>query len=276
MEAQRALAARYACDFPADAARRLESVPASELASYLADIAPKLAVRIIDSMLPSAAADAFEMMNPDALSEILDALSEARCVIVLRAVAKTQRARLLALLPKKTALTVKRLLRAPAGSAGVMAEPVTAVLSQTMTVREAGRVVHGLGEGTFYVVDRDYRLVGVVHRQDLAASDEQTRIGTLMSREVVKLPSAAPLSAVRDHPAWIQHDEMPIVDGAGVLVGMIRHRRLRRLDAVRPPAVTAHRPPLAAFLDLGELYWASLASVMTAMAREKAAEVNDG
>ena len=56
------------------------------------------------------------------------------------------------------------------------------------------------------------------------------------------------------------------VDDAGVLVGVIRHKSLRRLGSGRGAPTPGRRPPLAEFLELGELYWVTLATMVGAMA----------
>ncbi len=280
MEAQRILASRYAADFPAETARRLETVPPAEVAAFFGALSPEVAVGAIDCMFPSTVAAALEGMGSDELSPILATLAPARCVLVLRAVAQAERARMLALLPEKRALAVERLLRSARGSVGEIAEPIPAELSPFMTVGEAAHVVNNVTALYVYVVDDDHRLVGVIHRRDLATSGERARVRDLMTAEVIRLPAAAPQNAVMDHPAWKRLDALPVVDSTDVLVGVIRHKNLRRLGET--PTATASGQPSAldAFLDLGELYWGTLASLITATQRQagpgKQTEVENG
>ena len=80
MDALRTLAARYATSYPALAARRLETVSSGDVAVFLADLEPETAIGVIESMLPSTVARAFEAMGREALSAILEHLPVARCV----------------------------------------------------------------------------------------------------------------------------------------------------------------------------------------------------
>ena len=272
MEASNLLATRYAASFPAEAARRLETVASEDVAAFLGDIEPVSAVAVIESMLPPTAAAAFEAMDQEQLSAILERLPVARCVLIMRSVDKTQRATMVGLLPRSNAANVERLLRSSQGSAGLLADPVPVVISPDMSIAEAQLAVEGLKDPYVYVVDPDDRLLGVMHRVELAKSDRQARVGNLMSRQVIRLPADAPQSAVRNHLAWKDFDTLPVVDGSGVLVGVIRHKKIRR-SADAPQAEPApRRAALAAFLDLGEVYWSGLASVITAMAGRPAPE----
>lgn len=266
MEALQSLALSYASKHPVDAARLLETVSSSDTGAFLAELDPGTAVAVIEKMSPSTAAAAFATMDPTALTGVADRLSISRWVLVLRCLSNDQREAMLALLPRTTAPRVERLLRSPKDSAGFLAEPTPAVLSPEMSVGEARDAAAGLTGPYAYVVDDDHRLIGVIHRKSLAASDDRARIGNLMTPQVTRIPSAAPLSAVRDHRAWFEFDVLPVVDGSGVLVGVIRHRNVRGSGRPRQSAPISQRPPLDTFLELGELYWSGLTSVVAAMA----------
>lgn len=272
MEALQTLAVRYASRFPADAAHRLDTVPAADAGFFLAELDPQTAAVVIDGMAPSSAAAAFETMEPDKLARILERMPVARCVRVLRSVDKDERAAIIGLLPRKTAPWVERLLRSSKDSAGFLAEPARAVLSPEMSVAEARQLVGGISSSAVYVVDGDHRLVGVIHHRQLAESDPRARIGNLMSANVIRIPSAAPLSAILNHQAWFDFDQLPVVDDAGVLVGVVRHRSIRQTEKTYRAAPLSPLPGLATFLDLGELYWGGLTSVVSAMAGRPAAE----
>jgi len=277
MHATQTLAIRYAARFPAEAARRLEGITNQEVGAFLAALDPEDAVGIITGLSPHTAGAALETMDPEAVAAILDHLSLSRCVLVLRCVRKSQRATMIELLPKNIALKVERLLRSPEGSAGDLAEPVPAVLSPEMNVEEARRITGVIPGRYAFVVDDDARLVGVMHRNELAKSDPLARIGNLMAKPVTRLPSAAPHSAVRDHQAWNDFDVLPVVDNNGVLVGVVRHRSIRRSERLAHTSHASPRPALATAMDLSELYWGGLtslfASLSTRIESERPAEV---
>ena len=141
-----------------------------------------------------------------------------------------------------------------------------------MSVGEARDVAGGITGPYAYVVDDEHRLIGVIHRKALASSDVRARIGNLMSTQVIRIPSAAPFSAVRDHRAWFDFDELPVVDASAVLVGVIRHRIVRSSGSTQQSAPISQQPLLDTFLELGELYWGGLTSVVSAMADRQPAE----
>jgi len=280
MEAVQTLALKYAVRFPADTARRLETLANADVSSFLAELDPETAAGIVVGMPPATAGAAFEAMSPDALKAILAVLPVSRCVPVLRSLGKKERATMVGLLPTGVAPVVERLLRSPEGSAGDLAEPVPAVLSPEMSVDEARHIVGFIPGRYVFVVDDDSRLVGVMHRNELVKSDPRARIGNLMATPVTRLPSAAPHSAVRDHQAWNDFDVLPVVDDAGVLVGVVRHRSVRRSGHMTHPGSASSRPALAIAIELAELYWGGLTSLFASMSNrfesEGPAEVKHG
>jgi Mg/Co/Ni transporter MgtE len=211
-------------------------------------------------------------MEPAELARILELLPVSRCVLILRPLDKEEQTVMVGLLPSTTAPWVERLLRSSKDSAGFLAEPARAVLSPEMSVGEARQLIGGIVGSSVYVVDGDNRLVGVVHQRQLAASDPRALVGNLMSAKVTRIPSAAPLSAIRDHQAWFDFDRLPVVDGSGVLVGVIRHRSVRRSGRALRAAPTSHGPVLNTFLELGELFWGGLTSVVAATANREPME----
>ena len=272
MEALQTLAVRYASRHPADAARRLETVSSADTGTFLTELDSGAAAAVIERMSPSSVAAAFVAMDPAVLAEIAEHLPVSRWVLVLRCLANEKRDALLTLLPRKTAPQVERLLRSSTNSAGFLAGPTPAVLSPEMSVGEARGVAGRITGPYAYVVDDDHRLIGVIHRKALTTSDVRARIGNLMSTQVTRIPSAAPFSAVRNHRAWFEFDELPVVDSSGVLVGVIRHRNVRSSEPTQQTALILQRPLLDTFLELGEWYWGGLTSLVAAMGDRQTVE----
>jgi magnesium transporter len=266
MDAQQSLAERYARAYPGEAAVRLEAVPTHDVAEFLTDIEPETAAEVVEAMLPSSAAAAFELIDQSRLRAIVERLSVMRCALVLRSVEITNRRAMIGLLPKGAALKLEKLLRSADGTAGVLAEPIPYVLSPGMDVTEARQALEGTSGSYAYVVNEEHRLVGVVHRRDLSKNARPTQLNELMSHRVVKLPTGASLATVRNHRAWDDFETLPVVDTSGVLVGVIRHRNLRRSHSMRRSKPEAlRRTALETLLDLGEVYWTGLASVVESL-----------
>ena len=184
---------------------------------------------------------------------------------MLRALDKPKRKAVLAELPRDVAATLTGPLRAPYGSLGAMAEPVHALLSPEMRVGDARDVLRDTPLAYGYVVDQDRRLVGVVHRRELRLDRISASVSSLMTSEVVRLPASASPWALHEHSAWRDFDVLPVVDKEDKMVGILRHRSLRRLRSQGPGSPLLASPAMNTFLELGELYWGGLTSMLTTM-----------
>jgi magnesium transporter len=255
------LAEDYAEQFPEEVARALEGFSPAAVAEVFAGLPAACAAGVLTHMVPVHAAAVVEGLDPETLGGILSHLATARCAVVLQHVASARRAGVIALVPPTRRAQIERLLRAAASSAGLLVEPVEAGLSPRMTAAEALPFVRRTHLSYGYVVDTEHRLIGVVDRRQLEASHSDTRIVDLMSREVSRLPAGTSLAALARHPAWEAFDVLPVVDGTGVLVGIIRHKALRRSLSTRPSAPRS-QPRLGTVLELGELYWNGLSTLV--------------
>ena len=79
----------------------------------------------------------------------------------------------------------------------------------------------------------------------------------MMQPATVRLPATAKLASTYSHPAWSRMDAIPVVDDSGILVGVLRHRQVRRL--LSTPGTGGL---MRALLGLGELYWVGLTTFL--------------
>jgi len=107
------------------------------------------------------------------------------------------------------------------------------------------------------VVDRGRRLIGYLHVRDLVRASPKVPITSVMRPASVQIQASARLANSISHPAWRELDAIPVVDKGRVLLGILRHRQLRRLQSSQA------RGDLAETLfGLSELYWMGLSTLM--------------
>jgi Mg/Co/Ni transporter MgtE len=111
-----------------------------------------------------------------------------------------------------------------------------------------------------YVVDREQRLLGALDIRELMLAESKATLGAVMHREVVSVSAHADLATVLSHPGWRELDALPVVDGAGVFFGIIRHRAMRQI-AGRADEHEA-RPMVRTVVSLGELYWTGMSAFL--------------
>jgi magnesium transporter len=264
MDAAFGFASRYAADHPAEAAKRLEGLSPEDVASFVEKVDHATAAKLLDRLAPPIAGSIVEAMETEAASEILALGSVDQCVRVLRHVSHDRRRQILSLLPQRVATMVGRILTFPEGSAGSIADGSVTALPSDMTVDSGRRVSRDPRFPYVYVVDRGHRLVGVAHKRDLEESSERATLQEIMAPVVARVPATASVSQLQRHGAWRHFDALPVVDGRGVYLGAIRHKDLRNLDG-RHVAAGGTGQPIATLLDLSELYWLGLSTMVTAL-----------
>lgn len=187
------------------AARELEGLSAREAGALLA-------------ALPGAA-----------VRTVLAALSETRAAQVLAAVEPDARDRVLAALPPRRRAGILALFEHSPDTAGALMDPRVTPFRADMTVGDALRRIRTFREKEFdaiYLVDAAGRLSCLVPLAELVTADEATRLDDLQRYPPVSVAAQATreeiVAALRDQRATA----LPVVDGAGRLIGVLRHSTL--------------------------------------------------
>lgn len=224
-----ALNQRFLLDFPHEAARELEAIPADEAAGLLAGLPPRAVVRAWEALSPDVARQILEGLPDDMASHVLAEAEPATSVAVLAQLDMQGRDSRLARLDPQVARELRDLLAYPADSAGRMMDPQVSPLRAGLTVGEALarlRTIRRRGLRELFVVDDENRLVGRVEVQDLAIADEGAPL-----REIVRsvIAAARDLDPREDVVAVLQQHPitaLPVVNHAGRFVGVIRQAEL--------------------------------------------------
>ncbi len=185
-------------------------------------------------------------------------LAPAIAAALLRRTAPERRAEVLPCLPEELAARIARLLSYPDGTVGSVTDPGVLALSGDVCVGEAVRHVrrfHTAAHHHVYVVDRAQHLEGVVHLRALVGSRPRDPLADVMQPMRAQLAARSRIVTAAAHPGWREFDALPVADESGLLLGMVRHRQIRQLDALTGPGGIT-----SALVGFGELYWMMLSS----------------
>jgi Mg/Co/Ni transporter MgtE len=266
MRAQNVCARGFAETHPEDAARLIEQYPASESAAFLEVLPPGSAAGVIERMSPAMGADCLAALSPARGAAVLTALPPRVAVALLRRVTPAQQDTLLSTLPADTTHRFRRLLSYPEDTVGSIADPGVLALPQDLSVGDALRQIRrhsATAHHHIYVVDRAQRLVGVMHIRDLVSASAKAMLTGIMRSAHISLAATTRLTTAAAHPGWREIDALPVSDDTGVLLGMVRYRQLRRLDAMAGAGSLADT-----LLGLGELYWMGLSTFLPVIPRD--------
>ncbi len=259
MELAQRMGVAFTTQHPDDAARLMERLPPTDTASFLAILAPADVTGVLSQMSSTRAGGCLAAMDQAQAARIVSALPATVAARVLRQMKDPQP--LLSTLPRDLADAVTRLLRFPEGTAGALADPSVLTLPEDLSVADALKLLRQAPERVFsylYVLDRGDRLVGVLDLGELMSSSGPATLNAIMRRGPVAVRGHTDLHTVAADPAWLEFDALPVVDGSGSFLGVIRHRALRRLMEQVRTGVSGFSP----LINLAELYWNGFSKVL--------------
>lgn len=269
--ALRLLADAFLAEHPDDAGRRLERLEPREGARLLDELSPDEAGGIIRTMSPQPAALYIAAMRPETAAGAIESLPVDLAARILRRIEPDERARLLGDVSDEAARSIRALAEYPEDSVAAHTETRDWAAPADWTVSDVRKRLREAPEPHIYVVNRAHEVVGVVHADSLRDTPGQRRVLDIARRDVIKLRAEAKIATVQSHPAWLDVDTLPVVDGAGRLVGLLRHQAVRRATAGTSTGTPANAV-IQTIVGLGELYWTGMTTVLTGISPRKTAQ----
>lgn len=250
---------------PEATSRLLETVPIAEAAAVVADTDADVGTIIIRHMTPSFAACCLAEMDVESAVAIVCRLPVDTAGSLLRRISLQARQSILDQTPQHWRAPLQRVLRYPPDTVGALMDPMVHVVTDDVTAGQALQQVREVPQSLYFdlpVVDRRDALVGHIDVRQLLGADPNSRVTTLMERDLISVYAHANTRILANHPGWEKLDSLPVVDEAGVVVGAIRHRTLRNI-AQRKDETGEQKPALNTLLAFGELYWKGLTAVLS-------------
>jgi magnesium transporter len=224
----------YVSAHPADAARVLESVRASEAAELFARLPARAAAPALTAMLPPLAARVLGALDDERTLALLSAGGAQGAVAILRQIPEPRRSRLLNGLSTMTAVVSRMLLGYSDETVGAWADPEMLALPSATTADEALARVRADADAEaseLYIVAEAGRLQGVVALADLLRAPPATSVTSLSRPPAATLPASTPLDGALAHPAWQRTSILPVVERGERLIGVLRLAKLHEAVA---------------------------------------------
>ncbi len=224
-----ALNQRFLIDFPGEAARTLESMPAEEAAELLGAYAPRAVVRAWEALAPDVAREVLAHLPEELSRHVLAESEPASSVAVLSQLEPEEREKLLAGLDREVAHELRQHAAYPENSAGRLMDARVSPLRAGMTVAEAIerlRTIRRRGLRELFVVDDAGRLVGRVDMQDLALADGAQPLSEIQLGVVAAVGDLEPREEVVEILQREAITALPVVNHEGRFLGVIRQAEL--------------------------------------------------
>ncbi len=224
-----ALNLRFLLDYPREAARRIEAMPAREVSTLLAALPLHAVVPVWHSLTTDVEQAVFTQLPEQRAAELLAELEPARSAALLNRLEKDEREHYQSLISAQAAAEIRALMSYPADSAGELMDPRVPSFRGELTAQEVLarlRRTKWRGLRELYIVDNNGRLDGRVDIQDLALADPDQTLARIARKIADAVQDTSPREEVVEK---MHHDtvtDLPVIDFDGQLVGVIRQAKL--------------------------------------------------
>lgn len=212
---------------PADIAEvlsQLSEEQATELVHRL--YLRRTAAETLGEMEPEDSAELLAKLNREEAIKILSRMDPDDAVDILEELPETVQQELLSRLGREEAEVLTDLLAYPPDTAGGLMSPEVVALSLDMTVQEAidllrRRVEEAASIYYAYAVDDTGILQGVLSLRDMALAQPNTRLASLLMRDIIAVPVDADAEEVAHLFDKYNYLALPVVDNDKKLLGVI-------------------------------------------------------
>ena len=224
-----ALNQRFFLDFPQEAARRLEAIPAAEAAELLSAQPGHAAIGAWQALAPDIAHAILGHLPQASGAHFLAESEPAASAAVLIRLKPEGRDRWLASVDAQVARELREMMDYPNNSAGRLMDPRVSHVRADLTVSEALdrlRAMKTRGLRELFVVDDNGRLTGRVELHDLAVADRSVPLRDITQPLLAAAKDLDPREDVVDLLQNRPISELPVVNHDGRFVGVIHQKAL--------------------------------------------------
>lgn len=220
------LAEALATRHPAELAETLAELDPEELAVQLRALPPRRQAELLGYLAPEAQVALAERLSRSELAAVIAAMSPDERADLFNRLSPEQQQALLPGLAHALREDIRRLAAYAEGSAGALMTSDYATLEPGLTVAEAIERLRREAPDKetiyeAYVVDGERRLIGVVSLRDLLMAKDDARVAEVMRRDAVAGRADDSREAVAEMIANYDLLALPIVDGNGMMVGIV-------------------------------------------------------
>jgi magnesium transporter len=228
---------RFLIDFPREAARRIETLPADEALAVLSREPVALALPVWETLVPGVSDRLMAQLADDTARELLSRMDAGRAAALLSRLEPERREHLLSLLDPALAKELGAFMLYPADSAGhLMDTRINAFRNETRIEEAVARLraVKPRATRQLKIVDDANRLIGVVPIENVVVADPDETLETLARPPAAVVSAIDPREHVVDTLNRLKLEELAVIDVEGRLLGVIRYSGL--IDALQEEA----------------------------------------
>jgi magnesium transporter len=261
-----ALTKGYLTLHPGAAARTLARLDGRDLKAIFQNMPRPLAASVLGHMPPASIARCLAQVQTKAAAEILGRMPSLTAVAALRLMNTDQIKGLFAAMPRPAAARLRLRLRYPETLVGAFVDADVLTLNLEQRVGDALRLVRRVGQRTGHtlcVLDDHRHLAGLVDLSDLLGERDRSRIQRVLHPAPVVLNARAALHTLTNHPAWLTHDSLPVVNREGLFQGVLARSRVMTEEPQLLTDVAERNELSTTRAALADIFWLGVAALFT-------------
>lgn len=210
---------------PEDLAGWLEELSADERQQILGALEFDAAGIVLDDTTASIRAELVNKLEPEQLARIAETLPSDEAADLIGELETEEIEEILRYLDNRNERVLRGLLSYPEDSAGGIMTPDVVALTADATVEDAITYLRSADEGTvtaaLYVVDDERHLLGFIRLRRLVTARSTSRLGNIMSDDVISVDVNADQEEVADQVDKYNFISIPVTDSDNRLLGAV-------------------------------------------------------
>jgi magnesium transporter len=269
----------YIALHPAAVAGALVQLGKAETRALFEAMPRHLAANVMEHMVPRAAAQNLEQLASKLSADLLARMSVPAAVEILRVMKREQVKELFAVMPRSAVARLRMRLRFSETVIGGFVDTDVATITADIRVSDALRFIKRNSQRmghSIYVLDEQWRLMGVVDLGELVAARERTTVQRLIRPAPVVFNARAPLQTAASHPGWLTHDNLPVINREGVFQGVLQRSTVMEEESELISRVDDHKELAMTRDALADILWLGVSAIFSgSIGRATGGKVDD-
>jgi len=255
---------------PASAARTLARLETPDIREMLEALPGNLAANVLNFMPPLTASQCLGQMDVSTSGDLVARMNAAKAVAALRLMSRMQVKDIFSKMPYQSAAHLRMRLRFSDSVIGTFADSDVVTLNPDHRVSDALRLFKQnksqRTSHTIYVLDEENRLAGTVDLGELLTARDSNTIKRLIRPAPVILNARTALNTATSHPAWLTHDNLPVINRDGVFQGVLWRSSVSEQDQQIINSVVDHNETATTLTALADIFWIAVGAIFSSTA----------
>ena len=254
----------YITQRPASAAQTLVRLDDHDIRTIFMAMPPQMAVSVLEHMAPGSAAHCLQLLPQKTVAGILAHTPMQVALSSMRLMKTPQVNEILNQMPATLAANLRIRLHYAETVIGAYIDSDVVTFNLEHRVGDALRLFRREGRRTgnsVNVLDENEHVAGQLYLNELLNNRDRTPVRNIMQPAVEILQARAAIQTVRTSPAWLSHDNLPVVNRVGVFQGVLRRDKIMVKEQQISHDVNDQLDTTATRTALADIFWMVTGSI---------------